>query len=34
MGKLVRTKTERPITAALIRIGESKLPERERKKLG
>jgi hypothetical protein len=24
----------RPITAALIRVGESKLPERERKKLG
>jgi hypothetical protein len=27
-------KARRPITAALIRIGESKLPERERKKLG
>jgi hypothetical protein len=40
MGKIERskeqskTKTARPITAAFIRVGESKLPEHWRKKLG
>jgi hypothetical protein len=29
-----KTKTKRPNTAALIRVGESKLPERLRKQLG
>jgi hypothetical protein len=29
-----KTKTARPLTAAFIRVGESKLPEHWRKKLG
>jgi hypothetical protein len=29
-----KTRVERPITAALVRVGESKLPERWRRQLG